>query len=72
MTGKTKSVEIALDETGQPKDPDGLINLLLNATEIKGTAVVKTKDGSIRYNDPAKAGQFNEEVLNDSIDPPPE
>lgn len=72
MTGKTKQVKVELDASGQPKDPTGLINLLLNATEIKGTAVVRTKDGSIRYNDPAKAGQFNEETLNDSIDPAPE
>lgn len=72
MTEKTKQVEIELDSQGQPKDMDGLINLLLNATEIKGTAVVKTKDGSIRYNDPAQAGQFNEERLNDSYDRSPE
>jgi hypothetical protein len=47
MAGKTKQVEIELTPEGQPKDPGGLINLLLNATEI-------------------------EEILNDSIDSPPE
>jgi hypothetical protein len=56
MAGKTKTVEVELTPEGQPKDPGGLINLLLNATEIKG----------------ATAGQYNEEILNDSIDSPPE
>lgn len=72
MAEKTKQVEVELTPDGQPKDPAGLINLLLNATEIKGTAVVRTKDGSIRYNDPATAGQYNEEIFNDSIDSPSE
>jgi len=71
MAGKMKTVKVELTPNGQIKDRS-MIELLLNATEIKGTAVVRTKDGSIRYNDPAKAGQFNEEVLNDSIDSPPE
>jgi hypothetical protein len=72
MAEKTKQVEVELTPDGQPKDPAGLINLLLNATEIKGTAVVRTKNGSIRYNDPATAGQYNEEIFNDSIDSPSE
>jgi hypothetical protein len=71
MAEKMKTVKVELTPNGQIKDRS-MIELLLNATEIKGTAVVRTKDGSIRYNDPAKAGQFNEEVLNDSIDPAPE
>jgi hypothetical protein len=41
-------------------------NALLKALKIEGTAVVRKKDGTISYSDPAKAGQFNEEVNNDS------
>lgn len=38
-------------------------NLLLKATKVEATAVVRRADGSIRYDDPTLAGTYGEEHL---------
>lgn len=42
---------------------DEFTNLLLKATKIEATFVVRRRDGSIKYDDPALAGTFHEENL---------
>jgi hypothetical protein len=46
--------------------PGELSALLLKATKISGTAVVRRADGSNKYDDPALAGQYGEEHLQGS------
>ncbi len=41
-------------------DPDERLSLLLSAVEIKGTAVVRKADGTIRYSKDAKPGDYGE------------
>ena len=60
---KTKTIKLTKE---QLSDPKFIQEALLNAIEIKGTAVVRKPDGTISYKDPSKAGQFNEDILNDS------
>lgn len=43
--------------------PDELCNLLLKAHEVKATAVVRRKDGSVKYDNPEFAGTYGEEFL---------
>lgn len=61
------------------RNPDGSLNytreellampkaeaqaLIRKAVKIKGTAVVQRADGSIKYDDPSRAGQYHEEVV---------
>lgn len=41
-----------------------LATLILRAQKVEATAVVRRKDGSIKYDDPSKAGTYGEEHLN--------
>jgi hypothetical protein len=43
--------------------PDDLTRLLLTASKIEATAVVRRRDGSVKYDDPSKAGQYGEQFL---------
>jgi len=43
--------------------PQALQTLLLKATKIHVTAVVRRRDGSIRYDDPTLAGSYGEAHL---------
>lgn len=43
--------------------PDDLTKLLLSAEKIEATAVVRRADGSIKYDDPTKAGTYGEQYL---------
>ena len=43
--------------------PQELNTLLLKATKIHVTAVVRRRDGSIRYDDPTLAGTYGEASL---------
>lgn len=44
---------------------DELTNLLLRAEKIEATAVVRRKDGSIRYDRPELSGQYGEHFLSE-------
>jgi len=43
--------------------PAAVNNLMMIATEIKGTGVVRRADGSIKYDDDAKPGTYGEEFI---------
>ena len=43
--------------------PGDLNALLLRATKIEGTAVVRRADGSIKYDQPELAGSYGEQFL---------
>ena len=57
---KTKTVALTKE---QLRDPQFVNKALMGALSVKGTAVVRRKDGGISYKDPSKAGQFHEENL---------
>lgn len=42
---------------------DELNNLLLSATDVKATAVVLRRDGTVKYDNPELAGTYGEEHL---------
>jgi len=42
---------------------DDVIALIMRAYKIRATAVVRDKDGNIKYDDPSKAGSFGEEYI---------
>lgn len=44
-------------------DKDDFVNLLLKATKIEATCVVRRADGSVKYDDPSLAGTYHEENL---------
>ena len=44
-------------------DATALNALLVKATKMQATAVVRRADGSIKYDDPALAGTYHEEQL---------
>lgn len=43
--------------------PDAVHALLLRASKVTATAVVRRADGSIKYDDPALAGRYGEEHI---------
>lgn len=44
-------------------DKDEFNALLLKATKIEATCVVRRADGSVKYDDPSLAGTYHEETL---------
>lgn len=45
-------------------DKEEFTNLILRATKIEATFVVRRADGSVKYDDPALAGTYHEDILN--------
>lgn len=43
--------------------PEEFNNVIAEAVEVRGTAVVRSADGKIKYDDPSRAGEFGEEYL---------
>ena len=47
-----------------PDERRALGNLaIMGKVEVKGSAVVRGKDGNAKYEDPSKAGTYNEDNL---------
>lgn len=44
-------------------DREAFTSLILRAYRIEATCVVRRADGSIKYDDPARAGTYHEEQL---------
>lgn len=64
MSEQGKTVDVTLTKAElDAMSPEARNNMFLHAFKIKGTAVVKRADGSIKYDDPSRAGEYGESEL---------
>lgn len=59
---ETKTITLSKAELDAMSEDD-LNNLLLKAADVKATAVVLRRDGTVKYDNPELAGSYGEEYL---------
>ena len=62
--GRDKTIDGKDIASMSPSERAALGNLaIMGRVEVKGSAVVRGKDGNAKYDDPSKAGTYNEDNL---------
>lgn len=59
---ETKEITLTAEQI-DAMSPQALGELLAKAVKVEGTGVVLRADGTIKYDDPATRGQYNEEAI---------
>jgi len=62
--GKDKTISGSDIASMSPSERSGLGNAaLMGLLQVSGTAVVRDKNGNAKYDDPSRAGKYNEDKL---------
>lgn len=62
--GRDKRIQGSDLPNMSPQERAGVVNLVkMGRAKVSGTAVVRDRDGNVKYDNPALAGRYNEDKL---------